>query len=877
MTGNGNNGREGGFVLLPAKVSVPAPDGDAVVRERAAAKLAGAAERPLTTIVAPAGFGKTTAAALWAARAELAVAWCALDEDDAEAARFWAVALAALGAADRAFSAPFDPFEVAWADATEAHNALALLIVALGEATGPVALVLEDVHAVQDSPLVADGLAYLVRNLPANAHVLMTSRTPVRLPLAKLRAAGRLGELSEADLRLTPADQAALLAARGVTLGPADAERLDAATQGWPAGCRLVGLRCADGSPEAVQAALAGARDNVSEYLFEEVLAALPAGLLDFMAKTSVVNSFSVALAAAITGLARSEVRGHLDDLFARGLFLQRIDGADGDHWYRYHQMLLEALWVHLKRLPNDGSMTMAARARAWYLDHGFDDAAVGLSFWMRDWEGLCAIIQDRWKALYMNDENGTVLRWVSLLPAAVLEAHPFICAVAAMPSAALGDTARAQELLQRAMLALRDDEDFLFAFCAAQKALVSALAGKRDETLVCAEKALRFLPEDEGYLRAMMIQSSAGALWRTDPLAAKAAFEDALALQESLGSRNVLCSALANLAALSADLGHLADAERYGGRAEGLYEPAVRPAKPMLSFVYRARATIAYERGDEAAFAAACEAFRATAATGAMTVRAAELEALEAKAAWARGDRQGAVGLLGRAMAADFESAVAMAMPLPLVRAWCDGARDRARALSVREGEGLAGRLFNLSVAFVLDDVARYEAVRDLVDAIDPRCFSLRIRALTLGAAFADKVARRREARRFVREAYRIACDQGLVAAFCENAPDLRPLVDGLRARGLAPDAADAALDGAIAAAIDEACRPAATAADRLTERELECLRVVADGASVAEAAEVLVVSRETVKKHLGNIYAKLGVHSKMQAVALLREEGTL
>ena len=77
--------------------------------------------------------------------------------------------------------------------------------------------------------------------------------------------------------------------------------------------------------------------------------------------------------------------------------------------------------------------------------------------------------------------------------------------------------------------------------------------------------------------------------------------------------------------------------------------------------------------------------------------------------------------------------------------------------------------------------------------------------------------------------------------------------------------------------AAIEGACRPAATAADALTERELDVLRAVADGASVAEAARVLVVSRETVKKHLGNIYTKLGVHSKMAAVALLREEGTL
>ena len=120
-------------------------------------------------------------------------------------------------------------------------------------------------------------------------------------------------------------------------------------------------------------------------------------------------------------------------------------------------------------------------------------------------------------------------------------------------------------------MLALRGDEDFLFAFCVSQKALISAMAGKRDETIACADKALRFLPEDEDYLRAMMIQVMAGALWRTDPLAAKAGFAEALPLQESLGNRNVLCSALANLSALSADVRQLGEAERYGRRAEEL------------------------------------------------------------------------------------------------------------------------------------------------------------------------------------------------------------------------------------------------------------------------------------------------------------------
>lgn len=404
-------GREGGFVLLPAKVSAPDPDAFAVARPRAQARFAGAWERPLTTVVAPAGFGKTTACAAWAAGAEHPVAWCSLDEDDAEPSRFWSVILAALEGAGALRGAPFDPLDVAWADGAEAHRAISLLVLALSDGGEPAALVLEDVHEVQDAPLVSEGLVFFVRHLPANAHVVATSRVPLRLPLAKLRAAGKLGEVTEADLRLTPDEQAALLAAEGVELGPEDVRRLGEATQGWPAACRLVGLRCTSGDVRDVASALAGAQESVQEYLFEEVLDALPAELLDFMVATSTVDSFSVALAAALTDLAVTEARKHLDAAIDRGLFIQRTVGADGEGWYRYHSLLREALLSRLKRLPDDGARRLALRARSWYLEHGYDDAAVGQSYQLRDWDGICEIIQARWKALFMNDDNGTVLR----------------------------------------------------------------------------------------------------------------------------------------------------------------------------------------------------------------------------------------------------------------------------------------------------------------------------------------------------------------------------------------------------------------------------------------------------------------------------------
>lgn len=864
-----------GCTILPTKIRRPQTAADALVRPRAVRVLEGACARPLTCVVAPAGFGKTTAVAQWAAACDKAVAWCSLDEDDADPLRFWAMVVAALEEANPALDIPLSVRDVNWADAGEAHDALARLIQAVGAGDPDRVLVLEDVHAVQDAPLISDALAYLLRNLPATFHLVMTSRVPVRLPLAKLRIAGGLGELSQDDLRLTPDEQRTLFARAGMVLGDGDAARLDAATQGWAAGCRLVELCCAEGSGTEVATALSRAGDDVSAYLFEEVLGGLAEPLLDFMVKTSVVDSFSVDLAAAVAGLVSFQVRECVDRLISQGLFIQRIAGADEGDWYRYHTMLLDALRANLRRMPDEDARACALAARRWYLDRGFDDAAVGLSFWMRDWDGIADIIVARWKALYMNDEQGTVLRWALLLPRDYLRERPFLCAVAAMPAALAGDTVLSNELIHQALLSLKEGEDFLFAFCMVQKAFVASFNRRSDESGRFAEKALRFLPTEERYLRGMMTQVLASSRWAADPVGTVEGFREAVGLQQDIGNANLTCSALSNAAISSALIGHLADAEMLAERALALYDERERPRKPMLALAYAAQAVAAYERGDLEGFARERERYRAQTASEAVAANTAELNGIAAKAAYAAGAATARDEFLA-AWRADAESVCGIMPTLPMVRDWCAAFRPQiCEQAGASVHAGRAG-LFDLACSFCMGDEGAWERGAVLVDAVQPQDFALKVRACCLMALVAARAGRHAAARRLVREGYALSRESGLVQAFAEYAPELRAVADLLRA----PEAAGeegASDDAAIVRVVEDASRPRRTCADLLTERELECLRIVADGASVAEAAEVLVVSRETVKKHLGNVYAKLGVHSKMQAVALLREEGSL
>ena len=138
------------------------------------------------------------------------------------------------------------------------------------------------------------------------------------------------------------------------------------------------------------------------------------------------------------------------------------------------------------------------------------------------------------------------------------------------------------------------------------------------------------------------------------------------------------------------------------------------------------------------------------------------------------------------------------------------------------------------------------------------------------MAAAFSEKAARYARADAYLEEAARLAREHGLGEALAENALYLRPAF--LR---LAPKLADAGLADYLGGLLQ--ADAGVSDASRLTEREVDVMRCIASGATAAETAERLFVSRDTVKKHLANVYAKLGVHSKMQAVALLRDEGVI
>ena len=790
------------IVLLPSKIIVPSRAAHVVERPAVTEKLAAAISCPLTAVVSPAGFGKTTAVVSWLRTLDgVPCAWYLLDAEDAALDRFWLYLVTALRRADERICQSFDGVRLP-DEFSKLRPALDALIIQMAEYGRDFVCVLEDFHEVHGDAGIHESVHYLLKHLPPNAHFVVTSRQALRFPTAKMRVEGALNEVGEADLRLSADETGALLAGMGMRLGAEQASAVHEATAGWATGIRLVALLCGDGSRTQVDEALACARVSINDYLFEEVFSVLPAERRRFLAATSVVGSFCLPLAERITGLSREEAAGQVDYLVRNGLFIERFERKEGEDWYRYHPLLADLLHQRLDRMDDLDAGALGAAACAWLEEHGYFDSAVEVAADRGDHARVRQIIVDNWKRLYMSDSHYTVLRWASFLPEAEIMASPLLCAVLAMPFALKGESERANAYLENAIARLHDDEDFLFALCLVQKAFMASFKNDWGRMRQFATQALKYLPQEEFYLRSMMLQVEASSSAAFDLLGAKAAFAKSLAMQLDYGNKCLSSSAFCNLSRICANLGHVQESRHYAERAFALYPEQERRFKPMLGYAYLSIMLCSYEEGDLERALREHETYLVVSSEGVVPGSAAEEALLLAKIRYRTG-APGAREEFFAAMAMDEEGAVLAGPSYPMALDWCRAFRTRALEEAALPFENRTTGVFRGMLAYCLDMVARYEDACSFADAADEEDRSVYVRASAVACAFSEKVARPAARTPLRAGAARHARASRLDSALAENLAFLRPAAQRFLAR-----AEDPALAGYVRGLLDSGRR---------------------------------------------------------------------
>jgi LuxR family transcriptional regulator, maltose regulon positive regulatory protein len=910
-------------VLLATKLHVPQTRRGFVARPRLVDQLTRALEGELTLVCAPAGFGKTALLADWARRDPRPVAWLSLDEGDNDPARFWRHATAAL---DRVRPVDADRVATLLEDLqpTSFEAVVTALVNELAGVAEEVVLVLDDYHLIQAAPVHAS-VGFLLEHLPAQLRLVLASRADPPLPLARLRARGQLTELREHDLRFSPQEAAELLrAAVGAELPEAAVAALGERTEGWVAGLQLAALSLQGRTDVAAfVAGFSGSHRYVLDYLAEEVLDRQPDYLVRFLLATSVLERLCGSLCEAVTG--RADSQQLLEQVERANLFLVPLDEVRG--WWRYHQLFADLLRARLQQQQPERVPELHRAAAAWCEQHGLVDDAIRHALAAGEDVWAARLIERHFDARYGAGEDATLRRWLRALPAELVRARPRLClaqAVAAVTAVRLEAAASLLDDADQALAARGHQPEEPYepsvgraasvltnvpAGIALARAILARLHGDAERTTEFSRQALAELGEGEWMLRSLVDWYLAVAEWlRGRMVEAEQALTGLVAQQRAAGARY--------LARLCYDLGQVQLARGHLGAALGTYRQLLeatavsgQPALPAAGIAHVGMAEVLYERGElDAALDHATQGVGVSRQLGWARPLGAGL-AILARLRRAQGDRAGALAAIQEARRGERPSTTVVALlnPLPAVRARlalahghvADAARwvqecgldadDEPSYLREREylvlvrvllAQQAPGRALGLLER--LHAQARAQGRTGSVVEIQ----ALQALALDAGGDPAGALGA-------LGKALTLGAPEGYLRVFVDEGAPMAALLHKLLAgrRHQRPAAADAVPREYLARLVDafeQAGLPihppggrggvvVAGLIEPLTAREAEVLGLLAAGASNRAIAEQLVVTQETVKKHLSHLFDKLGVANRTQAVARARELGLL
>jgi LuxR family transcriptional regulator, maltose regulon positive regulatory protein len=415
--------------LLWTKLVASAPRAGLLPRAGLQSLLHASLQAKLCLVAAPAGSGKTTLLAQWRAVAGGGrVAWVSLEESDNDPTRFWSYLVAALRTVEPGVGTV--ALEALGGPSVELERVVVpSLVNDLATVGAPLVLILDDYHLITDA-ICHQTLGWFLDHLPAEVHVVLSTRVDPPLPLARMRARGELAELRVGELQFTAEEAGELLnGSMGLALAAEDVARLAERTEGWAAGLVLAGLSLRGRpDPSGFIAAFSGDDRHVAGYLVAEVLERQPEELRGFLLRTSVLERLSGPLCDAVLETQGSAAL--LRELERSSLFVVPLD--DRRQWYRYHQLFADLLRLRLGARAPGLVPVLHRRAAAWYQAAGNVDEAIGHASAAGEFAEAGGLIARHWAAHWLGGQRATVARWLKGLPEEAILADPPVALITA-------------------------------------------------------------------------------------------------------------------------------------------------------------------------------------------------------------------------------------------------------------------------------------------------------------------------------------------------------------------------------------------------------------------------------------------------------------
>jgi len=901
--------------LLSTKFFMPVSSHVLVPRPRLFGLLDEGLRRSLTVVSAPAGFGKTTLLSSWVQtlpKETMRVAWVSLDEQDNDPVRFWLYVFTALDRLRPGTCSEFVTY-LHTQQAPPIQYLLTALINRLAEQTERWLLVLDDLHLVRE-PTIHASLTYLVEHLPPQLRIILASRGDPPLPLARLRARGQLLEVRAEQLRTTEAEAADFLReVMGVDVSDQDLAVVQQRTENWLVGLQLVGLSLQGGSASTNElfSEVSGDQNYILEYLTDEVLNRQPPAIQTFLLSTSILEQMSAPLCDTV--LQQQGSQHVLEQLERANLFIVSLDAER--HWYRYHGLFAEALRYRLEQWEAEQVAALHLRASNWYFAHGFTSEAVGHALLAQDWEQAAMLIEHTISPMLWHRSNfPLVQRWLKQLPPPMIRSRPrlsfayawvlyYVSSVeAVIPWLDAAEVGLTQQQATNASVSAEEQVilDNLRGELFTLRARMGILDGDGQEMRILCQQALAHLsPTNQlARLEVLFLQSIADFLLGDLKPATQKALAVATLAQE-VGSVPQVLLHLAHVTRCLYHQGKFHEAMSITWRADQVGRMPGGLYQPMLSVVFLYQSLVLLERNrPDDALDQARQAIEWREQTGLVLYTYIAYSVL-LEVQLALGDLKAAASALQQAehlLVTHLQDSWffrAMYLTGPQIRFWLQhGQTEWAAQLLEKQLQRRDKPLASLARAIEECALVRLRLVQGkpqesltlltpiLKEATNRHWGKLTIELLILQALALRMQREEQAAISTLAHAARLAEPEGYIRSFVNEGAPIAALLATLREReqkqGPTPY-----LDRVLEAFVQEEGPVQATQApllpDRISPREQEVLTLLAQGCSNQEIAEALVVTVETVKRHVSSLLAKLGVDNRTQAAMRARSLGLL
>lgn len=825
----------------------------------------------LTLISASAGYGKTTALGDWARQSGCPVAWVSLDKQDDEWISFWHGVTASIRMRVPGYGRTLRALleKGPSASSVSSEPAISAMLNELNQLPGELAIVLDDYHVIE-LPAIHKSLSYLLEHLPPRVHLFIASRTDLAFPTARLLAKGEMQRITVRDLRFNPEEGAAFFRdATGLKLSREQIAELHDQTEGWISGLRLaaITLKNSDNVAESIRQ-FRGHQHHIADYLLEEVFRHLSEEMRAFILRTSILSRMNHSLCQAVTGISNGQE--YLEQLENWNLFITPLDDQRG--WYRYHHLLSDFGQQLFARTAPEEWMRAHIHAARWLETQGFEEEAAKHYLEGRQYDDVVRVIENNLQA-FLHKNFAMLSKWVLNLPENYLSKRPMV------------------EMFYLLLLIGIRQWDQAFAKIEQAKSRYEALADRMDRAewnnvignfyFLCAtssyfqkdlervsqyfELADRYLPEGS-FLQTIGDNRYSGYEEFEDHLSfindyhAAAGFMRRWIARWENGKAHPFAGRLyASYSKLLYEWNRLEEAERY-------ISQALRPRDGMPNTrssmqIYLSASRIQQTLGRPERALELLERLKGRIESPDYELFLRKIEAERACLAVRQGSLQTAAEWLSVCgIHSEDElslSGAAAYMALAKVLAAC-GRTEEALSLCER-----------LQLVFLRED-----RLRD------------RIQVVILQSVTLHRTGRTLEAIDHLETALRLAEPQGFVRSFADEGQEMAELLtvyrrarQGCRSTALLDysdrllQALNTSPNGREASNQAEARDLKTLPVEGLTSREMEIVGLLAEGMSNKQIASHLGIKEGTVKSHTNNIYGKLSVRTRVQAIKKARE----